>query len=49
VVDGPWTARLGYTGLNTDKHEGDGSTPAGLFGFQSTMYGNAPNPGVHYT
>jgi L,D-peptidoglycan transpeptidase YkuD (ErfK/YbiS/YcfS/YnhG family) len=48
VVDGPWTARLGYTGLSTDKHEGDGATPAGIFGFQSTMYGNAPNPGVHF-
>jgi L,D-peptidoglycan transpeptidase YkuD (ErfK/YbiS/YcfS/YnhG family) len=48
VVDGPWTARLGYTGLSADKHEGDGATPAGIFGFQSTMYGNAPNPGVHY-
>jgi L,D-peptidoglycan transpeptidase YkuD (ErfK/YbiS/YcfS/YnhG family) len=47
-VDGPWTARLGYTGLSADKHEGDGATPAGIFGFQSTMYGNAPNPGVHY-
>jgi len=48
VVDGPWTARLGYTGLSTHKHEGDGSTPVGIFGFQSTMYGNAPDPGVHY-
>jgi L,D-peptidoglycan transpeptidase YkuD (ErfK/YbiS/YcfS/YnhG family) len=49
AVDGPWTARLGYTGLKTDKHEGDGSTPAGIFGFQSTIYGNAPDPGVHYS
>jgi L,D-peptidoglycan transpeptidase YkuD (ErfK/YbiS/YcfS/YnhG family) len=48
VSYGPWTARLGYTGLSTDKHEGDGATPAGIFGFQSTFYGNAPNPGVHY-
>lgn len=48
VADGPWTARLGYTGLSTDKHEGDGATPAGIFGFQSTFYGNAPDPGVHY-
>jgi L,D-peptidoglycan transpeptidase YkuD (ErfK/YbiS/YcfS/YnhG family) len=45
---GPWTARLGVSGLSTDKHEGDGTTPAGIFGFQSTFYGNAPNPGVHY-
>jgi L,D-peptidoglycan transpeptidase YkuD (ErfK/YbiS/YcfS/YnhG family) len=48
VAYGPWTARLGYSGLSTDKHEGDGSTPAGIYGFQATMYGNAPNPGVHY-
>jgi len=48
VVDGPWTARLGYSGLSTDKHEGDGTTPAGAYGFQSTIYGNAQNPGVHY-
>jgi L,D-peptidoglycan transpeptidase YkuD (ErfK/YbiS/YcfS/YnhG family) len=49
VADGPWTARIGSTGLSTHKHEGDGSTPAGLFGIQSTIYGNAPNPGVHYS
>lgn len=48
VAEGPWTARLGYTGLKTDKHEGDGATPAGIFGFQATFYGNAPDPGVHY-
>jgi L,D-peptidoglycan transpeptidase YkuD (ErfK/YbiS/YcfS/YnhG family) len=48
VAGGPWTARLGYHGLSTDKHEGDGTTPAGIFGFQPTIYGNAPNPGVHY-
>jgi len=48
VAYGPWTAWLGYSGLSTDKHEGDGATPAGIYGFQSTMYGNAPNPGVHY-
>jgi L,D-peptidoglycan transpeptidase YkuD (ErfK/YbiS/YcfS/YnhG family) len=48
VAEGPWTARLGYTGLSTTKHEGDGATPAGIFGFQSTIYGNASDPGVHY-
>jgi L,D-peptidoglycan transpeptidase YkuD (ErfK/YbiS/YcfS/YnhG family) len=46
---GPWTARIGYAGVSTDKHEGDGATPAGVFDFLTTMYGNAPNPGVHYT
>ncbi len=48
LAAGPWPARLGYGGLSADKHEGDGTTPAGIFGFQPTMYGNAPDPGVHY-
>ncbi|MGH9019143.1 MAG: L,D-transpeptidase family protein, partial [Acidimicrobiales bacterium] len=48
AVAGPWTARLGYGGLSTDKHEGDGTTPAGAYGFESTFYGNAPDPGVRY-
>ncbi len=46
---GPWTARVGYNGISIDKHEGDGTTPAGIYGFQATMYGNAANPGVQYT
>jgi L,D-peptidoglycan transpeptidase YkuD (ErfK/YbiS/YcfS/YnhG family) len=46
---GPWTARVGYNGINGDKHEGDGTTPAGIYTFLSTMYGNAASPGVHYS
>jgi L,D-peptidoglycan transpeptidase YkuD (ErfK/YbiS/YcfS/YnhG family) len=45
---GPFQARVGYSGITTDKHEGDGATPAGIYDFESTMYGNAPNPGVHF-
>jgi L,D-peptidoglycan transpeptidase YkuD (ErfK/YbiS/YcfS/YnhG family) len=45
---GPFdTARLGYNGMSTDKHEGDGTTPEGIFQIGPTIYGNAPNPGVH--
>jgi L,D-peptidoglycan transpeptidase YkuD (ErfK/YbiS/YcfS/YnhG family) len=47
-VFGPFQARVGYSGITTDKHEGDGATPAGIYDFESTMYGNAPNPGVHF-
>jgi L,D-peptidoglycan transpeptidase YkuD (ErfK/YbiS/YcfS/YnhG family) len=46
-VAGPWSARLGATGLNAHKREGDGSTPVGTYRFGRTMYGTAPNPGVH--
>jgi L,D-peptidoglycan transpeptidase YkuD (ErfK/YbiS/YcfS/YnhG family) len=45
---GPWRAWLGGRGVSEDRHEGDRTTPAGVFGFGSTMYGVAPNPGVHY-
>ena len=45
---GPWSAWLGGRGVSTDRHEGDRTTPAGVFGFGSVMYGVAPNPGVHY-
>jgi L,D-peptidoglycan transpeptidase YkuD (ErfK/YbiS/YcfS/YnhG family) len=47
-VYGPFTARLGYSGMSSDKHEGDGATPEGTFDFESTMYGNAPDPGVSF-
>lgn len=43
---GPWTARLGRSGLSTHKREGDGATPTGTYRFGSTVYGIAPNPGV---
>jgi len=48
IAYGPFDgARLGYHGMSADKHEGDGTTPEGIFGIGATMYGNAPNPGVH--
>src|SRR3954451_21582866 len=46
AVDGPWSACLGGKGVSESRHEGDRSTPAGSFGFQRTMYGLGPNPGV---
>ncbi len=48
-VAGPWPARLGVNGISGHKVEGDGTTPAGEFGIGPVMYGNGPNPGVHYT
>ncbi len=48
VALGPLEARIGSAGISTDKHEGDDTTPAGIYNFESTMYGNAPNPGVHF-
>ncbi len=45
---GPWFAWLGQHGVAENRHEGDRSTPAGAFGIQRTMFGLAPNPGVHY-
>jgi L,D-peptidoglycan transpeptidase YkuD (ErfK/YbiS/YcfS/YnhG family) len=47
-VAGPWTAWLGQRGVSEHKREGDRTTPAGAFGFLSTMYGIAPSPGVRY-
>ena len=44
----PYSALVGLNGLSTHHHEGDDTTPIGLFGFQSTMYGVLPNPGVAY-
>ncbi len=35
----------GGQGLSAHRREGDDTTPIGLFGFQSTMYGVLPNPG----
>ena len=46
-VGGPWQARLGRSGLSAHKREGDGTTPAGTFRLGATVYGIAPNPGVH--
>ena len=43
-----YSALVGRNGLSAHHHEGDNTTPMGLFGFQSTMYGVLPNPGVAY-
>jgi L,D-peptidoglycan transpeptidase YkuD (ErfK/YbiS/YcfS/YnhG family) len=45
---GPWFAWLGQHGVSETRHEGDRTTPAGSFPVQRTMFGLAPNPGVHY-
>jgi L,D-peptidoglycan transpeptidase YkuD (ErfK/YbiS/YcfS/YnhG family) len=45
---GPFAARVGRNGLSANRHEGDGTTPAGTFPIGATMYGNAPNPGVRF-
>lgn len=46
-VFGPWTARVGYNGIAAPgaKHEGDGKTPSGSFGF-GFDFGVLANPGV---
>ena len=44
LVGSPYPAFVGRNGLSADHHEGDDTTPIGLFGFQSTMYGVTPIP-----
>ena len=44
---GPWTGRVGYNGLSAHHHEGDGTTPSGLYAIGSSFYGLARDPGVH--
>ena len=41
-------ALIGRSGVSTHHVEGDGTTPAGLFGFDKTMYGIEPDPGVRF-
>jgi L,D-peptidoglycan transpeptidase YkuD (ErfK/YbiS/YcfS/YnhG family) len=48
AIGGPWTSRVGRNGLSDHHREGDGTTPTGAYGFGPTVYGTAPNPGVHY-
>ncbi|WP_327001465.1 L,D-transpeptidase family protein [Dactylosporangium sp. NBC_01737] len=43
------TARIGGNGFSGDKHEGDKTTPTGVYSFDGTMYGIAANPGVRYS
>lgn len=45
---GPYMAWIGRAGMRSAKREGDGSTPEGVYQFSSTMYGNAPDPGLRY-
>jgi L,D-peptidoglycan transpeptidase YkuD (ErfK/YbiS/YcfS/YnhG family) len=40
-----WRAETGYGHLRDARHEGDGSTPTGVFGIGGTIYGNQPDPG----
>ena len=47
-VAGPWRAHLGRGGLSAHKREGDGATPTGTFRLGATVYGIAPDPGVHF-
>ncbi|HWD08879.1 MAG TPA: L,D-transpeptidase family protein, partial [Actinomycetota bacterium] len=46
---GPWTGRVGVTGVSDHRREGDGSTPTGAYGIGSVIYGIAANPGVAYS
>jgi L,D-peptidoglycan transpeptidase YkuD (ErfK/YbiS/YcfS/YnhG family) len=51
AVYGPVRAELGIHGLSDNRSEGDGTTPAGTYGFGPTMYGLAdasPNPRYAY-
>jgi L,D-peptidoglycan transpeptidase YkuD (ErfK/YbiS/YcfS/YnhG family) len=48
LAEGPYGAELGRNGLSLHHHEGDDTTPIGLFAIQSTMYGVDANPGVAY-
>ncbi len=49
LVYGPWQAEIGYAGLRDRRREGDGSTPTGVFGIGTRIFGVEPNPGgLHY-
>jgi L,D-peptidoglycan transpeptidase YkuD (ErfK/YbiS/YcfS/YnhG family) len=43
-VLGPWPAELGRGGLSAHRHEGDGTTPLGIFAISRTLYGNERRP-----
>lgn len=45
---GPWPAALGYAGLSLHHREGEATTPEGAYTIGPVMYGNAPDPGLHY-
>jgi L,D-peptidoglycan transpeptidase YkuD (ErfK/YbiS/YcfS/YnhG family) len=48
AVAGPFSARVGRSGLRVNRREGDGTTPIGIFPIGSRMYGNEQNPGVRF-
>jgi L,D-peptidoglycan transpeptidase YkuD (ErfK/YbiS/YcfS/YnhG family) len=48
LVGGPYDGEVGADGLSAHHHEGDDTTPIGLFAIQSTMYGIDADPGVAY-
>ena len=41
---GPWPAHVGRSGLSADRHEGDGTTPIGVFALGPIVYGLDPKP-----
>jgi L,D-peptidoglycan transpeptidase YkuD (ErfK/YbiS/YcfS/YnhG family) len=45
-VAGPWTARLGRSGVSAQHREGDGTTPVGTFPLGPVVYGTAADPGL---
>jgi L,D-peptidoglycan transpeptidase YkuD (ErfK/YbiS/YcfS/YnhG family) len=45
LVMGAMPARVGYNGFSANRREGDGTTPAGTFGFVYG-FGSRPNPGM---
>jgi L,D-peptidoglycan transpeptidase YkuD (ErfK/YbiS/YcfS/YnhG family) len=45
LVRRPMVARVGRSGFSAARHEGDGTTPAGTFGFVYA-FGSRPDPGV---
>jgi L,D-peptidoglycan transpeptidase YkuD (ErfK/YbiS/YcfS/YnhG family) len=44
---GPWAALIGSAGFSDHHREGDRTTPTGIYSLGRTIYGNAPDPGVH--
>ena len=47
-VAGPFAAFVGINGVSARHREGDLTTPIGLFGIETTMYGVDVNPGFTY-
>jgi L,D-peptidoglycan transpeptidase YkuD (ErfK/YbiS/YcfS/YnhG family) len=48
LAAGPYVARVGKNGISSNRREGDGTTPTGVYTIGRTMYGNEPNPGVRF-